>query len=169
MSTRARLAVACAIAVLSAAGIAILAVHWLSRDSRASTPLGLHESPAAAPFAGSREVSLSVGTHCVRVVVADTEAARERGLRGAVGLGPYGGMLFVQPGDTDTAFTMAGVTTPLVVTWYTAGGSRIGVARMAPCPRDAEHCPVYRSRGRYRLALETPPGAAAPAHLLPCS
>jgi uncharacterized membrane protein (UPF0127 family) len=168
VSTRARLAIACAIALLSAAGIAILAVHWLSGDSRAPAPRGLRESPAAAPFAGSRQVSVAVGKRCVRVVVADTEAARERGLRGAR-LGPYGGMLFVQPGDTDTAFTMSGLTAPLVVTWYTAAGSRIDAALMAPCPRDAEHCPVYRSRGRYRLALETPPGAPTPAHLLPCS
>jgi uncharacterized membrane protein (UPF0127 family) len=169
VSTRARLAVAGAIALLSAAGIVVLAVHWLSGDSRAATPLGLRESPAAAPFHGAREVSLAVGKRCVRVVVADTEAARERGLRGAARLGPYGGMLFVQSGDTDTAFTMTGVTVPLAVTWYTAGGSRIGAARMAPCPRDAERCPVYRSRGRYRLALETPPGAPTPVHLLPCS
>ena len=97
-----------------------------------------------------------------RVVVADTPARRERGLRnfdigGAGGLGPYAGMLFVQPRDSEDAFTMSGVGRPLDIAWYAADGSRIDSARMAPCPRrSAARCPLYRSRRPYRLALETP-------------
>ena len=142
MSTRARLMVAAAIALISAAGIAIV---------------------------GSREVHVAIGGRCVRVVVADTPARRERGLRGTVGdLGPYGGMLFAQPNDRDTAFTMAGVTAPLDVAWYTASGSEIDSVRMRPCRHDVAQCPQYRSDAAYRFALETPPGAASPTRLVRC-
>ncbi len=96
-------------------------------------------------------------------------ARRERGLRGVGGLGPYGGMLFSQTTDSDTAFTMAGVTTPLDVTWYSASGSELDTARMRACPHDTARCPVYRSDATYRFALETPPGAPAPAQLVPCA
>jgi uncharacterized membrane protein (UPF0127 family) len=78
-------------------------------------------------------------------------------------------MLFVQPGDGDVTFTMSGVRTPLDVTWFAADGSRVDGTRMAPCPdRDAKRCPVYRSRGPYRYALETPAGAPTAPRLLPC-
>jgi uncharacterized membrane protein (UPF0127 family) len=169
VSTRARLAVAVAIALLSAAGIAILAVHWFVANPRAAAPQGLHEESAIAPFAGYREVRVRVHDRCVRVVVADTAARRGRGLRGVADLGPYGGMLFAQRDDGATPFTMAGVAAPLEVTWYSAGGSEIGTADMSPCPLHAMQCPRYRSRERYRFALETAPGAAIPTHLLPCS
>jgi len=171
MSTRARLAVAGAVAValMSAAGIAIVVAHWIAGDPRASPPRGLHETAAVAPFVGSREVRVASGDRCRRVVVADTRARRERGLRGVGGLGPYSGMLFLQTTDSDTAFTMAGVTTPLDVTWYSASGSELDTARMGACPHDAARCPLYRSDAAYRFALETPPGAPAPAHLVPCA
>ena len=169
MSTRARLAVAVAIASLSVIGITFLAVHWFAGDPRADVPRGLRETNAVVPFAGYREVRLANGSRCVRVVVADTPERRERGLRGAADLGPYGGMLFAQRGDTDIAFTMSGVRTPLGIAWYAADGSELGVTRMHPCPRgDAARCPVYSSPAPYRFALETPAGASLPAHLLPC-
>jgi uncharacterized membrane protein (UPF0127 family) len=167
VSTRARLAVATAVAVVSAAGIAILVVHWVGGDPRAAVGLGLRETDAVAPFAGYREVRMSAGGPCARVVVADTAARRERGLRDlavgrAGGLGPYAGMLFVQSSDSEEAFTMAGVGRPLDITWYAADGSRVDSARMRPCPRRrADQCPPYRSRRPYRLALETLPRRVA--------
>ena len=163
MSARARLAVAVAIASLSVIGITLLAVHWFAGDARAGVPSGLRETNAVAPFAGYREVRLAIGPRCVRVVVADTPQRRERGLRGAADLGPYGGMLFAQRGDTGIAFTMSGVRAPLGIAWYAADGSEVGMTRMRPCPRAVAHCPVYSSPAPYRWALETPPGAAAPA------
>jgi uncharacterized membrane protein (UPF0127 family) len=171
VSTRAQLAIAGVVALASAIGIGIIVARWVSGDdARASAPLGLHEAPAVAPFAGYREVSLAIDGGCVRVVLADTDARRERGLRGTSDLGPYAGMLFVQPGDDDVGFTMAGVRTPLDVVWFAADGARIDGARMAPCPNGTvKQCPVYRSDHPYRYALETPVGAAAmPNALGPC-
>jgi uncharacterized membrane protein (UPF0127 family) len=169
MSTRARVAVAAAVALISAAGIAIMVAHWAGGGGHASAPSGLSETAAVAPFVGYREVRVAIAGRCVRVVVADTEPRRERGLRATVGrLGPYGGMLFAQATDGDVAFTMAGVNGPLDVAWYTADGIEVGSVPMRPCPHDAAHCPLYRAGTPYRFALETPPSPGAPTRLVRC-
>ena len=169
MPTRARLAVAIAIAFVSAAGIVVLAVHWLASDTRAAVPRGLRETRAVRPFAGYREVGIEFGSRCVRVVVADTPAKRERGLRGVANLGAYGGMLFAQRSDSSTAFTMAGVSAPLDITWYSSAARSVGASRLRPCPHaGAAQCPVYANARPYRFALETPDGVMAPGALLPC-
>jgi uncharacterized membrane protein (UPF0127 family) len=169
MSRRARLTIAAAVALLSAIGIGVLGVALVSGgDGRAPLPFGLHTTPAVTPFAGYGETRVLVDGHCRRVVVADTAARREQGLRGS-DLGAYAAMLFVNAHDTNAAFTMAGVTAPLEISWFTAGGARTGGAHMVPCPdRDEAHCPVYRSARRYRLALETPGGSAVTTSLAPC-
>ena len=159
MPTRARLAIAVAIALLSATGIVVLAVHWLAGAARAAAPLGLRETAAVGRFRGYREVRIASGGRCMRVVVADTAARRERGLRGVVDLAPYGGMVFAQAHDTDAAFTMAGVSEPLEITWYGSDGRSVGATLMRPCPDVAARCPVYANNRPYRFALETPGGA----------
>jgi len=169
VSARARLAVAIAIALLSAVGIAVLTVHWLTGGTRAALPRGLRATRAVAPFSGYRESRIVAGGRCVRVVVADTATRRERGLRGAGNLGPYAGMLFAQPHDSETPFTMAGVSEPLDITWYSSDGRSVGASRLRPCPgRDSAHCPVYADSRPYRFALEAPGGVAGPAHLAGC-
>lgn len=168
MSTRARVAIAAVVAVVSAVGMGIIVARWVSNDGQTATPRGLPETAAVAPFAGYREVRVEIDHRCARVVVADTEERRQRGLRGARDLGPYAGMLFVQPGDSDIAFTMSGVSDALDIAWFAADGSRVGGARMRPCPRGGRDCPLYRSPHPYRSALETPPGVTMPQHLAGC-
>ena len=132
-------------------------------------PLRLRERAAVAPFTGFREAQVDLDGRCRRVVVADTSARREQGLRGHVDLGEYAGMLFVFSDETDVPYTMAGVTAPLDIGWYSADGRRVGGAHMAACPdRDQAHCPIYRSGRRYRLALETPGGSGIAGGLAPC-
>ncbi len=171
MSRRARLRLAAAVAVISAIGIVVLAVQLASRGSDdAHPPLGLELRAASAPFPGYRETRLDFDGRCRRVAVADTASLRADGLRGHVDLGPYAGMLFVFDGDTRSAFTMAGVTAPLEIAWYAADGTRVDAAHMAPCPdRTQADCPVYASKRRYRLALETPGGSTSASGLAPCS
>ena len=170
MSRRARLRLAAAVAVISAIGIVVLAVQLVSRGSDdAHSPLGLELRAASAPFPGYRETRLDLDGRCRRVAVADTVSLRADGLRGHVDLGPYAGMLFVFDDDTASAFTMSGVTAPLEIGWYAADGSRVGGAHMAPCPdRTQADCPVYASKRRYRLALETPGGSTSVSGLAPC-
>jgi uncharacterized membrane protein (UPF0127 family) len=170
VSTRAQVAVAAAVALLSAIGIGIVVSRWVRGDGRSSAPRGLAESPAVAPFSGYREVRVEIDDRCARVVVADTESRRQRGLRDAGDLGPYAGMLFVQPGASDIAFTMSGVTEPLDLAWFAADGARVGTAHLRPCPQASNggDCPLYRSPRPYRTALEVPGGRALPAQLGPC-
>jgi uncharacterized membrane protein (UPF0127 family) len=74
-------------------------------------------------------------------------------------------MLFVDPADGRGAFTMAGTSRALDVTFFSSGGSVVDRFRMAPCPDGTDAtCPAYRSRAAYRYALEQPAGAgSAPA------
>jgi uncharacterized membrane protein (UPF0127 family) len=170
VSRRTRLTVAGAVALIAGIGIAVLAVQLVSGGGgRASLPLRLRESAAVAPFSGFRAAQVDFDGRCRRVVVADTSSLRQQGLRGHAELGGYAGMLFVFSSDTDAAFTMAGVTAPLEIGWYSAVGKRVGGAHMAPCPnRDQAHCPVYRSRRAYRVALETAGGSGIPGGLAAC-
>lgn len=138
-------------------GIGFSVARWLSGGGTAHVALGLRETAATAPFAGYREVRVKLDGRCRRVAVADTAARRATGLRGFDRLGSYAGMLFVFPADTSTRFTMAGVDVPLDVAFYSSTGVRVGSGSMRPCPHRAQGaCPVYRSAGRYRVALETP-------------
>lgn len=162
--------IAAAVALISAIGIAVLAVQLVSGGTgKAALPLGLRERAAVAPFAGYRETRVRVSGRCRPVVVADTASRREEGLRGHVALGEYAGMLFATSRDTSTAFTMSGVATPLELSWYASSGARVGGAHLVPCPdHDEAHCPVYRSGRPYRLALETPGGSPATGALASC-
>ena len=170
VSRRGRLTIAGAVALIAGIGIVVLGVQLVSGGGgRAPLPLRLRERAAVAPFTGLREAPVELDGRCRRVVVADTASLRQAGLRGRVDLGEYAGMLFVFPGDTDAPYTMAGVTAPLDIGWYTADGRRVGGAHMAACPdRDQAHCPMYRSGRRYRLALETPGGSGIAGQLAPC-
>ena len=167
--TRSRIAAAGVIALVSAVGIGIIVAHWVSRDAGAPAPLGLHTTRAGPPFPGYPEVEAAIDGTCVRLAVADTPARRERGLRGVENLRPYAGLLFAQRGDSTAAFTMAGLTHPLDIVWYSPAGSQVDRARMRPCPTDVvDKCPAYRSDHPYRFALETPAGAFAAGPIAPC-
>ena len=167
--TRSRIAAAGVIALASAVGSGIIVAHWVSADASAPAPLALPTTRAGPPFRGYPEVRASIDGTCLRFAVANTPARRERGLRGVDDLRPYAGLLFAQRGDSDAAFTMAGMAHPVDIVWYAAAGFRVDQARMSPCPsaRDAD-CPVYRSDHPYRFALETPAGAFGAGPIAPC-
>ncbi len=128
----------------------------------------LAAEPAEPPFEGSTETTVMVGSERVRVVIADAEAERERGLRERSSLAPYGGMLFVFPASTSVAFTMSTVPVALDIGFYDESGAVVDRLRMEPCPGTDTTCPVYRARAPFRYALETlasdlPDGPLAPA------
>lgn len=171
MSRRGRLRLAALVAGISAIGIVVLAAYFSTRGSDEDTglPLGLETRAAGAPFAGFRETSLELDGKCRRVAVADTEPLREEGLRGHANVGEYAGMLFAFDGESDASFTMAGVTQPLEIGWYSSDGKRISGAHMAPCPDGvAADCPIYSAGQRYRVALERPGGSSSVGQLTPC-
>jgi uncharacterized membrane protein (UPF0127 family) len=172
VSRRARLRLAAVVAVISAIGIGVLAVQFALRGSGtdgARLPLGLETHPAGAPFAGYRETSIEVDGRCRLVAVADTAALRAQGLRRRVNVGRYAGMLFVFDGESDTSFTMSGVSQPLEIGWYSADGKRISEEHMAPCPNHSQaDCPIYSAGRSYRIALERPGGSPSVGQLTPC-
>jgi uncharacterized membrane protein (UPF0127 family) len=158
--------------------VAVLAVVLLrsggsSRSDAAASPLSAgiaRQVPASAPFVGLGELNVGIGGRCLRLAVADSLSERVAGLRGHVDLGPYDGMLFVFPGPTETAFTMAGVTVPLQIGFYAPDGSRTNALLMRPCPHKAEsQCPVYRADGPFLYAVETPKGGLPTGPVTTCS
>ena len=171
LSRRARLTIAAAIAVVSAIGIVVLAVQLFAKDDHNShLPVRFAQRDAVAPFAGYRETRVDIDGRCRPVAVANTSALRAAGLRDHTNLGRYAGMLFVFDTDTKAAFTMAGVSDPLEIAWYSAIGTRVDGAHLVPCPdRGQADCPIYSSRKAYRIAFERSGGSAPPPNLTPCS
>jgi uncharacterized membrane protein (UPF0127 family) len=84
--------------------------------------------------------------------VANSEAARERGLMGRRTLPPDGGMVFSFPEPTDAGFWMKDTTIPLSVAFWGDDGRVLAMLDMAPCREDP--CPIYRPKAAYRTALE---------------
>lgn len=93
--------------------------------------------------------------------IADTPAARERGLMGRESLAPRAGMVFLWSEDTDSSFYMRGTLIPLEAAFFDAEGRILGILEMAPCAADP--CPLYSPGMRYRGALEVNAGALGAA------
>lgn len=187
--TRARVAAGLAVAGIGVA-LLVLAVAALvdgtDRDGRTGTAatapttraprvagIGFDDArPAGGSFgaAGFTEARLRLGRACLRVVVADDDAERVRGLRGVRDLGRYDGMLFVFSDDVRAEFTMADTLIPLDIGFYDDAGRRVDRRRMVPCPDgDDTTCPRYAASAAYRAALEVPAGELGPGALAPCA
>lgn len=112
-------------------------------------------------FADVREVMLTIAGPPARrracVLVADSQATRQRGLMQVRDLGGYDGMLFVFPYDTQDAFWMRNTPQPLTIAYLGDEGNLVSTTDMAPCG-DSDQCPLYRPAGPYRYALEVPQG-----------
>jgi len=93
------------------------------------------------------------------VAVADTNAARQRGLMGVADLGSLDGLLFSYPAAVETSFHMLDVPIPLDIAFFAPDGRLEAVLAMAVC--EAEPCPSYRSPAPFRWALEAPAGDLA--------
>lgn len=109
--------------------------------------------PAPALGDGIATIATARGPVELRVEVADTPAARERGLAGRESLPPATGMAFVHERDVDdVGLWMRGTPLPLSAAFVDGGGTITAIVDMAPC--EADPCPVYRPAGSYRIALE---------------
>jgi uncharacterized protein len=97
----------------------------------------------------------------VRLEVAATPAARERGLMGRTRVPAGTGMVFLFPADTTSPFWMKDTLVPLSIAFVAVDGRVVGVWEMAPCAADP--CPVYGPDRPYRYAVELPAGAFAAA------
>lgn len=100
-------------------------------------------------------LTVDIGGEAWDLLLADRD-----GMRGMTGFQGADGMLFDFDQDIDptaVVFVMDGVAFPLDIAWFTDSGVLVGTASMAICP--AEPCPTYAAPGRYRWAIEAPPGA----------
>jgi uncharacterized membrane protein (UPF0127 family) len=175
VSARARL-VAGVLVVGFGVALLALAAYAIARsnDGAASVAAPLRRAlaanePAVAPFDGLTEVRLSVGGRCLRLVVADTDEERGRGLMDRTDLGPYDGMLFVSPVPSTSGFTMANTRVPLDIAWYDRDGVEGHRTTMVPCRGTIGECPVYDSKIEWRFALETLRGDGPSGDLAPCA
>ncbi len=131
-------------------------------SSRPSPAVGRPARPAAVGYLlqGGRRPAVTV-----RLEVAASQAARERGLMGRPRIPPGTGMVFLFPGDTTGAFWMKDTLVPLSIAFVAAGGRVVAVEEMAPCRADP--CPLYAAGRPYRYAVELPAGAFAAAGVGP--
>jgi uncharacterized membrane protein (UPF0127 family) len=98
-------------------------------------------------------------THEWCVLVADTEAKRQRGLMDVDNLGGYDGMIFRFDAPTTAQFYMFHTRLPLSVAFFAAGGSFVSATDMAPCTASrGSDCELYRAGAPYVDALEVPMG-----------
>ena len=167
---RTRMAIAAAVACAALAGL----LYLVFRDPNNGGGGGAFRLPptvgATPPFEAFRATRISVGDHCLRILVADTDSLRNQGLRGVTSLDPYDGMLFVNERDTDARYTMAHTLIPLDITFFDRDGEPVGGTSMRPCPNGTDAtCPTYASERSYRLALERAAGAASGGTLGSCA
>jgi uncharacterized membrane protein (UPF0127 family) len=88
----------------------------------------------------------------LRVSIAESPAAQERGLMGIHAMSDGAGMVFLMPAPSRRAFWMKDTLIPLDVAFWDAGGAVVDVIQMRPCRADP--CPVYTPRADYTAAAE---------------
>jgi uncharacterized protein len=106
---------------------------------------------------GTATIATPHGRISVRVEIAETTAAWERGLMYRRRLAARRGMIFVFPSDTRAGFWMKNTLIPLSTAFYDSNGRIRRILDMTPCRRDP--CRVYDPGVDYRGALEVNRGA----------
>ncbi|MFL5799616.1 MAG: DUF192 domain-containing protein [Actinomycetota bacterium] len=113
-------------------------------------------SLAACSHAGSRSaearIATAAGTVSLRVTVADSAAARERGLQGVERLDPDAGMAFLFGRPSRAGFWMRDTLVPLSIAFWGRDGRILALRDMTPCP--GRRCPTYRPGRPFVGALE---------------
>lgn len=120
-----------------------------------TAPQGSSGPPSSALSGGLHRIELNGET--IRVSVADTDAARERGLGGSAGLEPDEGMLFVFFDDAVRAFWMKDMRFSIDILWLAADGTILYIKEEA----SPESYPaVFAPQVAARYVLELPAGYA---------
>ncbi len=117
----------------------------------------LSQSLACAPSGGLRgRVLFPDGTR-VAVEIADTDAARQRGLMFRSSLGANEGMIFVFDAPGFYAFWMKNTLIPLDMLWLDPEGRVVSIASSVP-PCTADPCPSYAPEGDALYVVEVAGG-----------
>jgi uncharacterized membrane protein (UPF0127 family) len=86
------------------------------------------------------------------VEIADTPAAREKGLMGVQQLSDSQGMVFVWPHAQNAQFWMKDTLIPLDIAFWDGTDQVVDMQAMTPCTADP--CPTYASASPYVAAVE---------------
>jgi uncharacterized membrane protein (UPF0127 family) len=97
----------------------------------------------------------------LEVEIADTGAAREKGLMGVQQLTESQGMVFVFPRVHTAQFWMKDTLIPLDIAFWDAANHVVDTQSMTPCAADP--CPTYASAQPYLDAVEMTAGLVAKA------
>lgn len=151
MFARMRLIVKVLIGTLAAALIGALTVFLGARIID-----GGHES-VTIPMIARIHIRDSV----IRAEVADTDAARQRGLSGRASLPSGSGMLLVFDHRDYHRIWMQGMRFPIDLIWI-AGGVVVDTTERLPVPKKGETpLPTFQPREAALLVLEVPAGTVA--------
>jgi uncharacterized membrane protein (UPF0127 family) len=150
-----------------------------TRDAGATTAPAVPASDAAADGVAPTgfatvpgRVTATDGSTCdVCLWLADTPAARARGLMGVTDLSARDGMVFRWDEPTSGAFWMRDTPSPLSIAFYAADGTFVSAADMTPClqPTPDAECARYAAAGPYQYAVEVAAGGLAPLLMGPGS
>jgi hypothetical protein len=99
------------------------------------------------------------------VEIADTQAAREKGLMGVTKLSDQQGMAFIWTAPQQARFWMKDTLIPLDVVFWDAGARVVDTQAMTPCTADP--CATYGSAQPYVGAVEVRGGLAGKVGLRP--
>ena len=108
--------------------------------------------------AAGAPASVLVGGQKVRVIVADTDALREKGLGGHAGLAPDEGMLFVFEEDAPYGFWMKGMLFSIDILWLDRERK---IVHIAPSVSPQTYPQSYAPPVPARYVLELPAGFAS--------
>lgn len=129
---------------------------------------GLEHLPRATVLVGEAQAEEDAGRLTLHVVVAETDAARRRGLMGVTEVPAGVGMLFAyadDPGpDGRPGFWMLDTLVELDIV-FASEGTVVGVATMVPCA--AQPCAVTHPGVDYDVAVEVAAGTLASAGVGP--
>jgi uncharacterized membrane protein (UPF0127 family) len=106
---------------------------------------------------GTASIATAHGSVSVRVEIAESPSAWQRGLMFRRRLDARSGMIFVFPSAVRSVFWMKNTLIPLSVAFYGSKGRIMRILDMAPCRRDP--CPTYDPGVAFRGALEVNRGA----------
>jgi len=123
---------------------ALLAIIWLG---------ALSHEPSYVP--------MQAGTHQYLLAIADTDAAREKGLGDIPSLATNKGMLFVYPGQQELCFWMKDMRFPLDILWLD-GGHRVVTIRKHVQP--SSYPEQFCATAQYVIELNA--GQVAAAHII---
>ncbi len=112
--------------------------------------LGSCSHPDTRP--AEARIATAAGSVSLRVTVADTDAARRRGLQGVERLDRNAGMAFLFDRPSRAGFWMKDTPLPLSIAFWASDGRIVELLDMAPCT--GRLCPTYRPERPFVGALE---------------